>query len=106
MYAIVETGGKQYRAEQGAVLEVEKLDGAVGAVVTLDRVLLMSGDKGVQIGTPTLDKAKCIGEVSCEERQPKRRVKKKKRRKNFRRTNRDRQLVTKWKITGIVQAEA
>jgi len=103
MYAIVETGGKQYRAEQGDVLEVEKLDGAVGATVTLDKVLLISGDQGVQIGTPTLAKAKVTGEVIAQDRHPKIIVFKKKRRKNYRRTNGHRQSFTKLKITGIVE---
>jgi len=103
MYAIVETGGKQYRAEQGDVLEVEKLEGAVGATVTLDKVLLISGDKGVQIGTPTLAKAKVTGEVIAQDRHPKIIVFKKKRRKNYRRTNGHRQSFTKLKITGIVE---
>lgn len=101
MYAIVETGGKQYRAAQGDVLEVEKLDGAVGATVTLDKVLLISGDQGVQIGTPTLAKAKVTGEVIAQDRHPKIIVFKKKRRKNYRRTNGHRQSFTKLKITGI-----
>ncbi len=101
MYAIVETGGKQYRAAQGDVLEVEKLDVAVGATVTLDKVLLISGDQGVQIGTPTLAKAKVTGEVIAQDRHPKIIVFKKKRRKNYRRTNGHRQSFTKLKITGI-----
>jgi large subunit ribosomal protein L21 len=102
MYAIVETGGKQYRAEQGDVLEVEKLEGAVGTTVTLDKVLLISGDTGVQIGTPTLAKAKVTGEVIAQDRHPKIIVFKKRRRKNYRRTNGHRQSFTKLKITGII----
>lgn len=101
MYAIVETGGKQYRAAQGDILEVEKLDGAVGATVTLDKVLLISGDQGVQIGTPTLAKATVTGEVIAQDRHPKIIVFKKRRRKNYRRTNGHRQSFTKLKITGI-----
>ena len=103
MYAIVETGGKQYKAAAGDFLEVEKLDGAVGATVTLERVLLISGEKGVQVGTPTLAKAKVTGEVVAQDRHPKIIVFKKRRRKNYRRTNGHRQSFTKLKITGIVE---
>ena len=103
MYAIVETGGKQYRAEQGDVLEVEKLEGAVGATITLDKVLLISGEAGTKIGTPTISKAKVTGEVIAQDRHAKIIVFKKKRRKNYRRTNGHRQSFTKLKITGIVE---
>ena len=101
MYAIVETGGKQYRAEQGDVLEVEKLDGAVGATITLDKVLMISGEAGTKIGTPTVSKATVTGEILAQDRHPKIIVFKKKRRKNYRRTNGHRQSFTKLKITGI-----
>jgi len=101
MYAIVETGGKQYRAEQGDVLEVEKLDGAVGATITLDKVLLISGEAGTKIGTPTVSKAKVTGEIVAQDRHPKIIVFKKRRRKNYRRTNGHRQSFTKLKITAI-----
>ena len=103
MYAIVETGGKQYRAEQGDVLEVEKLDGAVGATITLEKVLLLSGDAGTKIGTPTVSKAKVTGEILAQGRHEKIIVFKKKRRKAYRRTNGHRQSFTRLKITGIVE---
>ena len=102
MYAIVETGGKQYRAEQGDVLEVEKLEGAVGATITLDKVLLISGEAGTTVGTPIVSKAKVTGEILAQDRHPKIIVFKKKRRKNYRRTNGHRQSFTKLKITGII----
>ena len=101
MYAIVETGGKQYRAEQGDVLEVEKLEGAVGATITLDKVLMISGEAGTRIGTPTVSKATVTGEILAQDRHPKIIVFKKRRRKNYRRTNGHRQSFTKLKITGI-----
>jgi large subunit ribosomal protein L21 len=63
MYAIVQTGGKQYKAEEKAVLRVEKLDVPVGEKVELDRVLLVSSDQGVKIGTPVLQGARIIGKV-------------------------------------------
>ncbi len=57
MYAIVETGGKQYRVEQGDVLAVEKLDGDAGDMIELGRVLLLGGAEGTTIGTPIVDGA-------------------------------------------------
>jgi large subunit ribosomal protein L21 len=103
MYVIVETGGKQYRAEQGDVLEVEKLEGAVGATITLDKVLLVSGEAGTTIGTPTVAGAHVTGEIMAQDRHAKIIVFKKKRRKNYRRTNGHRQSFTKLKITGIAE---
>ena len=101
MYAIVETGGKQYRATQGAVLQVEKRDGAVGAIVTLDKVLLISGEGTTKIGTPVIPKAKVTGEIVAQGRTAKVIVFKKKRRKAYRRTRGHRQSFTSVKVTGI-----
>ena len=55
MFAIIETGGKQYRAAENDVLRVEKLEANVGDEVTLDRVLMVSGDTGVRVGAPYVD---------------------------------------------------
>jgi large subunit ribosomal protein L21 len=101
MYVIVETGGKQYRATQGTVLQVEKLDGEVGSTVTLDKVLLISGEGTTKIGTPVIPKAKVTGEIVVQGRTPKVIVFKKKRRKAYRRTRGHRQSFTSVKITGI-----
>ncbi|TLY25398.1 MAG: 50S ribosomal protein L21 [Nitrospirae bacterium] len=101
MYAIVETGGKQYRATQGTVLQVEKLDGAVGSTVTLDKVLLISGEWTTKVGTPVIPKAKVTGEIVAQGRTPKIIVFKKKRRKAYRRSRGHRQSFTSVKITGI-----
>ena len=101
MYAIVETGGKQYRATQGVVLQVEKLNGAVGSTVTLERVLLISDEGTTTIGTPVVPKAKVTGEIVAQGRAPKIVVFKKKRRKAYRRTRGHRQSFTSVKITGI-----
>lgn len=103
MYAIVETGGKQYRAEQGGTLEVEKLDGAVGTTITLDKVLLIASEAGTTVGTPTVLKATVTGTILAQDRHAKIIVFKKKRRKNYRRTNGHRQSFTRLKITGIVE---
>jgi large subunit ribosomal protein L21 len=103
MYAVITTGGKQYKAAPGDILEVEKLEGAVGATVTLDKVLLISGEGKTKIGTPTVAKAKVTGEILAQDRHSKIIVFKKKRRKNYRRANGHRQSFTKLKITGIVE---
>ncbi len=63
MYAIVETGGKQYRVAEKAIIDVEKLDAPVGEQVTLDRVLLLSGDDGVTVGKPLVEGAKVVCKV-------------------------------------------
>jgi large subunit ribosomal protein L21 len=64
MYAVIETGGKQYRVEQGMLLAHELLPGVeVGATVEFDKVLLLATEDGVQIGTPYVDGAKVVGEV-------------------------------------------
>ena len=101
MYAIVETGGKQYRATQGAVLQVEKLDGAVGSTFMLDKVLLISGEATTTIGTPVIPKAIVTGEIVAQGRTAKVIVFKKKRRKAYRRTRGHRQSFTSVKVTGI-----
>jgi large subunit ribosomal protein L21 len=63
MYAIVETGGKQYRAAEEDTLRVEKLDAEVGSEVTLDRVLMLSTDGGVRVGAPYVDGAAVTARV-------------------------------------------
>src|SRR5437879_1799180 len=101
MYAIVETGGKQYRATQGIVLQVEKMAGAVGATVTLDKVLLISGEGTTTIGTPVIPKAKVTGEIVAQGRTPKIIVFKKKRSKAYSRTRGHRQSLTSVKFTDM-----
>lgn len=65
MYAIIATGGKQYKVSEGDVIKVEKLDAEVGAKVTFDNVLLVGGDT-VKVGTPTVDGAKVEASVVSE----------------------------------------
>jgi large subunit ribosomal protein L21 len=102
MYAILETGGKQYRAAPGEILQVERLAGDVGATVTLGRVLLVSGDSGTQLGKPIVGQASVTGEIVEQGRSRTVTVFKKKRRKNYRRTKGHRQSFTKVRITGIL----
>ena len=68
MYAIVESGGKQYRVSEGDEITVEKLSASVGDKVELDKVLLLNDDKEVKVGTPYVDGAKVLAEVTGEGR--------------------------------------
>jgi large subunit ribosomal protein L21 len=104
MYAIIESGGKQYRVTPGETLEVETLEGKVGDTISLPRVLMIQEDKGAQIGNPVLHGAVVKAEVMAHGRQAKVVVFKKKRRKNYRRTKGHRQSFTRLKVTGIEQA--
>lgn len=104
MYAIIETGSKQYRVEPGTAIRVEKLTAEIGAPVSFDRVLLVSGDGKTAIGTPVVDKATVTGEVVRHGLAPKIVVFKKKKRKNYRRTRGHRQRFTEVKITAIQAA--
>ena len=101
MYAIIETGGKQYQVEPGAAVKVEKLPIEVGSSVTFNRVLLVNRDGQVSIGTPVVEKTTVTGEVVKQARARKIIVFKKKRRKNYRRTAGHRQSFTEVKIMEI-----
>jgi large subunit ribosomal protein L21 len=102
MYAVIETGGKQYRVEQGDVIDVELAErsGKGGNKVTFDRVLMVGGDKP-KIGTPLVSGAQVTGALVSELRGPKIRVFKKKRRKGYRRTNGHRQDLLRVRIEKI-----
>ncbi len=101
MYAILETGGKQYRVEPGDVVQVEKLPGQVGETLELNRVRFVHGDDGVKIGQPLVDGAKVTAQVVRQARTRSIMIFKKKRRKNYRRTKGHRQEFTQVRITGI-----
>ncbi|CUQ68136.1 50S ribosomal protein L21 [Candidatus Nitrospira inopinata] len=101
MYAIVETGGKQYRVEAGSTIQVEKLPGDVGGMVELDRVRLVHGDAGLVVGQPLVQGAKVTAEILRQGRTRSITVFKKKRRKNYRRTRGHRQHLTKLLIKDI-----
>eukprot|EP00656_Telonema_subtile_P011489 TRINITY_DN156_c0_g1_i1.p1 TRINITY_DN156_c0_g1~~TRINITY_DN156_c0_g1_i1.p1 ORF type:complete len:101 (+),score=8.65 TRINITY_DN156_c0_g1_i1:159-461(+) len=77
MFAVVKTGGKQYRVAEGDVIKVEKLDGEVGKNVVLDEVLMVGDDKGVKVGEPLVKGAKVTFEV-LEQKKKKKKKKKKK----------------------------
>jgi large subunit ribosomal protein L21 len=101
MYAVIKTGGKQYRVAQGDKLRVEKLPGNVGDTVTLGEVLLVGGES-VKIGRPLLAGAKVEAKIVAQDRAKKIIVFKFRRRKNYRRKNGHRQPFTALEITGIV----
>lgn len=101
VYAVIRTGGKQYRVAQGDIVNVEKLEGAVGDKVTLGEVLLIAGDGDAKIGTPTLSDAKVTGEIVKQALAKKVIVFKKKRRKSYSRKRGHRQKLTTLKITEI-----
>lgn len=93
MYAVIETGGKQYKVEEGLRLEVEKIEAEVGQEVDLDRILMLAKDEEIIVGQP-LEKAKVVAEVIRHGRGKKIRIFKFKRRKNYRRRLGHRQSYT------------
>ena len=100
MYAVMTTGGKQYKVAQGDKLRVEKLPAGVGDTVTFDEVLLVGGDS-IKIGAPLVAGAKVEAKVIAQDRDKKIIVFKFRRRKNYRRKNGHRQPFTALEITGI-----
>ena len=102
MYAIIETGGKQYRAEPQGVLQVESLDGEVGTTIEFDSVRFVQTDQAPIVGTPTIAQAVVKGEIVRHARTRSITVFKKKRRKGYRRTRGHRQGFTQVRITEIV----
>lgn len=100
MYAIIRTGGKQYRVSEGDTLRVEKVEGDVGASIEFADVLMVGGEK-VSIGKPLVSGAKVSAEITAQDRSKRIIVFKMKRRKNYRRKRGHRQPYTELKITGI-----
>jgi large subunit ribosomal protein L21 len=101
MFAVIKTGGKQYRVREGDILSVEKVLAEHGQPVNFDRVLLLEDSDQVQVGTPYLEKTIVRAEVLETHKDEKIIVFKKKRRKGYKRTKGHRQLQSKVKITGI-----
>ena len=98
MFAVIRTGGKQYKVAKGDVLDVERLAGDAGAAITFGEVLMT----GTTIGTPTISGASVMGEIVEQTRSAKVVAFKKKRRKNTHRKRGHRQMLTRVKITDIV----
>ncbi len=101
MYAVVSTGGKQYKVAQGDRLRVEKLDVPVGETLELEQISLVASDDGVVVEPSALASAKVVAEVVAQGRGKKIRVFKYKRRKNYRRTRGHRQSYTELMIREI-----
>lgn len=102
MYAILETGGKQYRVEPGAILQVEVLHADAGQTLELQPVRFISSDEGPAIGHPTVERAHVKATVLGNGRTRSITVFKKKRRKNYRRTRGHRQSFTRIRVDEIV----
>ena len=101
MYAVIKTGGKQYRVQPGDVVVVEKLDGDAGAAISFNEVLMLGGDKGVTVGAPVVEGATVAATLIETRKGEKIKIFKKTRRQGYRRTNGHRQMETVLRITGI-----
>ena len=101
MYAVIKTGGKQYRVQPGDVIVVEKLDGEAGANVSFGDVLMLGGDKGVTLGAPLIAGASVAATLVETRKGEKIKIFKKTRRQGYRRTNGHRQMESVLRITGI-----
>ncbi len=104
MFAVIKTGGKQYKVQKDDKLLVEKLEGNEGDKVTLDEVLMVADGKTSKIGEPVIKGAKVEATVVAQTRGPKITVFKKKRRQNYRRKKGHRQDLTMIQITNIKAA--
>jgi large subunit ribosomal protein L21 len=104
-YAVIRTGGKQYRVSEGDLVKVEKLGGEPGEKVTLDEVLFIGGNGEAKIGLPLVPNARVTGEIVGQSRAKKILVFKKKRRKSYSRQQGHRQYQTTLKITSIEAPE-
>ncbi len=102
MYAVIATGGKQYKVNEGDILRVEKIAGDVGDAVSIDRVLMVAEGDNVTIGTPVVDNAVVNASIVEQAKAKKVLVFKYKRRKRFRRKQGHRQPFTAIKIENIV----
>ena len=101
MYAVIKTGGKQYRVAEGQTLKVEKIDAEEGASVEFDTVLMIADCEQVRIGAPYIDGARVTATVESQGRSPKVRIVKFRRRKHYRKTQGHRQSYTELRISGI-----
>lgn len=104
MYAVITTGGKQYRVSEGSVLRIEKLEAAEGASVEFDQVLLVGQGADVTVGAPLVAGAKVIATVQAHGKGDKVRIVKFRRRKHYLRQKGHRQPYTEVKVTGISAA--
>jgi len=101
MYAVIATGGKQYKVSEGDVVKVEKLSGQVGSKVEIKDVLMVGGDHSPKIGNPLVESAYVTGEIVDQAKSGKVLVFKKKRRKGYKKLQGHRQRYTALKIEKI-----
>ena len=102
MFAIIQSGGRQLRVSPGAVVNVDRIQAEAGTEVTIDQILFLEKEGGEMLaGAPFVANAKVLGVVDGEERGPKIRIFKKRRRKGFRKTQGHRATYTRVRITGI-----
>jgi large subunit ribosomal protein L21 len=101
MYAVVKTGGKEYRISQGDLIRVEKMEGKAGDQVTMKDILMVSHEGQVQVGNPLLANAVITGEIVQQVKGKKVLIYKMKRRKNYRRTKGHRQTYTYIRVKDI-----
>mgnify|MGYP005839681529 FL=1 len=102
MYAVVHTGGKQYKVQKGEILRIEKIPGEVGSAVTFDKVLMVADGEEIRLGQPVLENAKVQASIVEQDKAKKILVFKYKRRKRYRRKQGHRQPYTAIRIDGIV----
>ena len=101
MYAVIKTGGKQYRVVAGEKIKVEQIPADVGAEVTLDQVLMVGEGETVKVGTPTVAGAKVVAKVLAHGRHPKVKIFKMRRRKHYQKHQGHRQNFTEIEIGSI-----
>jgi large subunit ribosomal protein L21 len=101
MYAVIKTGGKQYRVENGLRLKIEQIPGDVGSELVIDQVLMIADGDNVSLGKPVLDGASVKATVLQQGRHDKVRIFKMRRRKHYQKHQGHRQNYTEIRITGI-----
>ncbi|WP_213975452.1 50S ribosomal protein L21 [Tepidanaerobacter acetatoxydans] len=101
MYAVIETGGKQYRVSEGDIIQVEKLPADVGESIEIDKVMALSADNGLKVGKPWLENAKVTAKVLRQGKSDKIIVFKYKPKKNYRKRQGHRQPFTEIQIEKI-----
>tara|TARA_Y100000590_G_scaffold470724_1_gene668521 strand:- start:9709 stop:10026 length:318 start_codon:yes stop_codon:yes gene_type:complete len=105
MYAVIMTGGKQYKVSKGDIISIEKLDTNAGETIKFDKILLISDGKKVEIGKPFVDNGVIEGKVMEQTREKKVDIIKFKRRKHYKKHQGHRQYITKVEITKISGAK-
>ena len=101
MYAVVNTGGKQYKVQKGETLRIEKIPGEVGSSVTFDKVLMVADGENIRVGQPVLENVVVQAQIVEQDKAKKILIFKYKRRKRYRRKNGHRQPFTAIRIDGI-----